>query len=220
MNTPLEKGKTPGVSALPNGLDGEESVERAERGRREVLYLSMALILILGIGVIVYAFNFELLNGLFKSDYFNNMVRISLALLILAFIGLVVGLSVGRQRNEIAVLRSRGATALQVVGIAALEGVLLGALGLAIGSPMGELIAQVIGKARSFLNFTADTELRVGVTIATLRFGVAAMGLALVAQVVVAGRQIRYAPRLAGVEVTVVLNLKEVERGAEGFAPS
>lgn len=104
--------------------------------------------------------------------------------LILAFIGLVVGLSVGRQRNEIAVLRSRGATALQVVGIAALEGALLGALGLAIGSPMGELIAQVIGKARSFLNFTADTELRVGVTMATLRFGVAAMGLALVAQVV------------------------------------
>jgi HD-GYP domain-containing protein (c-di-GMP phosphodiesterase class II) len=62
-------------------------VERTERGRREVLYLAIALILILGIGVVVYAFNFEMLNGLFKSDYFNNAVRISLSLLILAFIG-------------------------------------------------------------------------------------------------------------------------------------
>ncbi len=76
------------ASAVPEALSGgEESVQRTEKGRKEVLYLSMALILILGIGVIVYAFNFELLNGLFKSDYFNNMVRISLALLILAFIG-------------------------------------------------------------------------------------------------------------------------------------
>src|SRR4029077_7627507 len=54
--------------------------------------------------------------------------------LILAFIGLVVGLSVSRQRNEIAVLRSRGATAVQVVGMAALEGLLLGLLALALGA--------------------------------------------------------------------------------------
>ena len=58
--------------------------------------------------------------------------------LILAFIGLVVGLSVGRQRGEIAVLRSRGATAMQVVGIALLEGLLIGALALAVGSPIGK----------------------------------------------------------------------------------
>jgi len=45
--------------------------------------------------------------------------------LLLAFISLVVGLSVARQRNEIAVLRSRGATAIQIVGIAALEAGLL-----------------------------------------------------------------------------------------------
>ncbi|HEY65516.1 MAG TPA: FtsX-like permease family protein [Caldilineae bacterium] len=104
--------------------------------------------------------------------------------LILAFIGLVVGLAVGRQRGEIAVLRSRGATVFQVVGIATLEGLLLGAVALAVGSPVGEMIAHVIGRARSFLNFTAETDLRVGVTMASLRFGVVAMGLTLVAQVV------------------------------------
>ena len=103
--------------------------------------------------------------------------------LILAFIGLVVGLSVGRQRNEIAVLRSRGATATQVVGIAALEGLMLGALALAIGSPVGEMIAHLIGRARSFLDFGARSDLRVGMTMTTLRLGLAAIGLALLAQV-------------------------------------
>jgi putative ABC transport system permease protein len=103
--------------------------------------------------------------------------------LILAFVGLVVGLAVSRQRNEIAVLRSRGATALQVLGIAGLEGLLVGAVALAIGSPVGEAIARTISRARSFLDFSLQSDLRVGVTPATLRFGVAAIGLALLAQV-------------------------------------
>ena len=103
--------------------------------------------------------------------------------LILAFIGLVVGLSVGRRRNEIAVLRSRGATALQVIGIAALEGLLLGGIALAAGSPTGMAIARVIGKARRFLDFSLESDLRVGVTMVTLRYGAAAVGAALVALV-------------------------------------
>jgi len=102
--------------------------------------------------------------------------------LLLAFIGLVVGLYVAGQRNQIAVLRSRGATRWQVVGIAALEGLLLGALALLVGSPLGVLIAWLIGRARSFLNFTAPPELRVGLTWQTLAVGAVAVGLALVAQ--------------------------------------
>ena len=101
----------------------------------------------------------------------------------MTFIGLVVSLSVGRQRNEIAVLRSRGATIAQVLGIATLEAVLLGAVALIIGSPAGEAIAQMIGQTRSFLDFSAEADLRVDVTTSALRFGILAVGLALVAQV-------------------------------------
>jgi HD-GYP domain-containing protein (c-di-GMP phosphodiesterase class II) len=83
----LKKEDMQAAQAEPVGDAPESIVEKTERGRREVLYLAMVLILILGIGVVVYAFNFEMLNGLFKSEYFNNMVRVSLSLLILAFIG-------------------------------------------------------------------------------------------------------------------------------------
>jgi HD-GYP domain-containing protein (c-di-GMP phosphodiesterase class II) len=68
--------------------DGEKpdgGVFSVERGRREVLYLAIVIILILGIAVVVYAFNLEMLNGLFNSQYFNNVTRIALALLIVAF---------------------------------------------------------------------------------------------------------------------------------------
>ena len=103
--------------------------------------------------------------------------------LLLAFIGLVVGLAVGRQRNEIAVLRSRGATAVQIMGIASLEALLLGAVALGAGIPTSEWISQAIGATRSFLNFTLNNDLRVAMTMTTLRFGLAALGVTLVAQV-------------------------------------
>jgi putative nucleotidyltransferase with HDIG domain len=74
------------ASAAESFDDRELFAERAEKGRREILYLAMVLILVLGGGVVLYAFNFERLNVLFNSNYFNNLVRISLALLILAFI--------------------------------------------------------------------------------------------------------------------------------------
>ena len=99
-----------GTTKTRAGFSGEGSVQEAERGRREVLYLSMALILILGMGIIVYAFNFELLNGLFKSDYFNNMVRISLALLILAFIGYLAAREKSYSRQSQAIFQQLNAT--------------------------------------------------------------------------------------------------------------
>ena len=104
--------------------------------------------------------------------------------LLLAFIGLVVGLAVARQRNEIAVLRSRGATSLQVLGIAGVEALLLAAVAFIIGVPGSQGVARVIGATRSFLDFTADTDLRIGFTLSALQFGLVAVAATFVAQVI------------------------------------
>lgn len=103
--------------------------------------------------------------------------------LLLAFIGLVVGLNVSRQRNEIAVLRSRGATAAQIMMIAILEALVLGALALAIGIPTSEWVTQAIGATKSFLNFTLQSDLRVQITLSSLQFGAGALLVTLLAQV-------------------------------------
>lgn len=123
--------------------------------------------------------------------------------LLLAFIGLVVGLSVNRQRNEIAVLRSRGATGLQILGIAALEALILGALALLAGIPVSEGISRVIGATRSFLNFSVESDLRVNMTLATFRFGLVALGVTLIAQVV---------PSLGAARYTIVSYKQEQSR--------
>ncbi|MGB0384604.1 MAG: ABC transporter permease [Ardenticatenaceae bacterium] len=103
--------------------------------------------------------------------------------LVLAFIGLVVGLSVNQRRNEIAVMRSRGATAGQIVGIAVLDGLLLGVFSFLIGSGVALMLTQLMGKTRSFLDFSLASELRVAVTTSALYAGAIAIGLALLAQV-------------------------------------
>jgi putative ABC transport system permease protein len=103
--------------------------------------------------------------------------------LVLAFIALVVGLAVEQRRNEIAVMRSRGATPWQVLGFATLEGVLLGALAWALGTSVALGSTQLMGRARSFMDFSASAALRVTLNQAAFRAGGLAVGLALVAQV-------------------------------------
>ncbi len=102
--------------------------------------------------------------------------------MVLVFIGLVAGLTAERLRNETAVFRSRGAAISQVVGITFSEGVILGAAALAIGLLLGQWIARMMGHTRSFLDFSAQTNLRVSLTAGGLRLGLVLLGISLLAQ--------------------------------------
>jgi putative ABC transport system permease protein len=103
--------------------------------------------------------------------------------LLIAFIGLVVGLAVSRQRNEVAVLRSRGASVGQILGISGLEALMLGLLSLLIAIPLSYLIAMAIGSTRSFLNFTGDVDLRLNFNETAFNAGLLAVGLTFLAQI-------------------------------------
>jgi putative ABC transport system permease protein len=103
--------------------------------------------------------------------------------LILAFISLVAGLSVERQRNQIAVLRSRGATSMQILGMISVEGLLLGLVALAISLPLSLQLVRWIGRTRSFLDFSAEAALDPSLTFSALRLGLLAVLIGLVAQV-------------------------------------
>jgi putative ABC transport system permease protein len=103
--------------------------------------------------------------------------------LLLAFISLVVGLTVGEQHNEIAILRSRGGTLFQVVAIAGLQASLLGLLALLISFPVGMLIAQLISKTRSFFDFSAINDLTMSLPKTALQTGLILVGITIFAQV-------------------------------------
>lgn len=124
--------------------------------------------------------------------------------LILAFIGLVAGLFVGQQRGEMAILRSRGASSYQVVGISLLQGILLGAVALAGGIGLAFWITNSIGKARSFLDFSAVGGLRVSMTPQVLGYGLLGIAIILIIQVLI--------PTLSAAENTIVTYKQERAR--------
>jgi putative ABC transport system permease protein len=102
--------------------------------------------------------------------------------LLLAFITMTASMTVERQRNEIAILRSRGAMIAQMIGIATVESVLLGGLALAIALPASAGIALAIGKTRSFLDFSGISGVELNWNPTTLYFGLGAIGLTMLAR--------------------------------------
>jgi putative ABC transport system permease protein len=103
--------------------------------------------------------------------------------LLLAFVSMTAGLSVEQRRNEIAVMRSRGAVMMQMIGIAALEGLILGVIGLALSIPVSLVIARWIGQVRTFLDFGSISSLPVRMTTTSLEYGLGAVALALISQI-------------------------------------
>jgi putative ABC transport system permease protein len=84
--------------------------------------------------------------------------------LIAYFIVLVAGLVIQRQSNEIAVLRSRGASRLQVLGIYLLEWLLIGGIALALGLGLGQVAGAAMTWTRSFLDFQQGEALPIAIT--------------------------------------------------------
>ena len=128
--------------------------------------------------------------------------------LILAFIGLVSRLSVERQRNEIAVMRSRGASPMQVLSFTVLEGVLLGIVALLISLPLATQLTRWIGQTRSFMDFSLSGDMRVGISTEVILIGIFAFILVLIAMLI---------PAISAARHTIVSY--KVERGRTSTKP-
>jgi len=111
--------------------------------------------------------------------------------LVLYFIGMISGLVVERQRGEIAILKSRGTGDFQVIGIYALEGIMIGAIGLAAGLFIGRELAIVMGNTVSFLSFGLRQPLPVILTPRSIRMALLGVGIALLTSLAPATRAAR-----------------------------
>ncbi|MCI0552583.1 MAG: ABC transporter permease, partial [Anaerolineae bacterium] len=111
---------------------------------------------------------------------------------------------VGQQRGEMAILRSRGASAFQVVGISLLQGILLAIVALTGGVGLGYWITHSIGKARSFLDFGAVGGLRVDMTPQVIGYGLLGIAIILIIQILL--------PTLSAAENTIVTYKQERAR--------
>ncbi len=82
-----------------------------------------------------------------------TVFSIPIVALLIAFLIMLVGLVVDGQRNETAVMRSRGASPFQVVGLTTVEGLIMGCIALVVGMMLAVAFTQLIGTTRSFMDF-------------------------------------------------------------------
>ena len=98
---------------------------------------------------------------------------------IVAYLWLVAGVYVDRRRAEISLLRSRGASVVQIAGMVVLEGCVLGAVSWAGGLPAGSRVAQIIDRTQGFLDFSGAAAFPMTITASVGRIAMLALGLAL-----------------------------------------
>lgn len=127
--------------------------------------------------------------------------------LILYFIVLIADSAVKRQQTEISILKSRGASSMQVLLVYLLQGLTLGLVALVIGPWVGQVLAGAIGSTYHFLAFRSGPPLQVAITDSSLRYGLAALGLAMVATLL---------PAFEAARLTIVAAKRESGRAQRG----
>ncbi|XID95293.1 ABC transporter permease [Paenibacillaceae bacterium WGS1546] len=109
-----------------------------------------------------------------------------------------------KQRSDIAVLRSRGASTRQIFMLFLLEGALLGILAMLLGPMFGWFMAKSIGSASGFLEFVDRKAIPVGFSVDGLLAGVAAVLVAIAATVI---------PALVFTRTSIVDYKRQMARG-------
>lgn len=84
---------------------------------------------------------------------------------------MVSNLIADRQKNEIAVLRSRGAARWQVITSYAVEGIILCGIAFGVGPLLGVVLTELLGASNGFLEFVQRVRLPVRITAEAYRYG-------------------------------------------------
>lgn len=85
-----------------------------------------------------------------------TVFSVPIVALLIVFLMMIVGLIVDRQRNETAMLRSRGTSPFQIVGLAAVEGFIFGSIALIVGTGLAFVFTRLMGSTKSFLDLGYD----------------------------------------------------------------
>ncbi|HTG70065.1 MAG TPA: ABC transporter permease [Candidatus Udaeobacter sp.] len=93
---------------------------------------------------------------------------------------MVSNLIADRQKNEIAVLRSRGAARWQVITSYAVEGIILCGIAFGVGPLLGVVLTDLLGASNGFLEFVQRVRLPVRITEEAYRYGAIASAVCFV----------------------------------------
>lgn len=104
------------------------------------------------------------------------------------YLMMVSNLMMGKQENEIAVLRSRGASKLQMLFSYVIENCTLGLIALLVGPPLGLYITRMLGATKGFLQMQGRTQLAVHLSSVTYKYALVAVLVSVVMTIIPAFR--------------------------------
>ncbi|WEK53492.1 MAG: ABC transporter permease [Candidatus Cohnella colombiensis] len=116
---------------------------------------------------------------------------------------MVSNLIISRQRNEIAILRSRGAARWQVISSFAIEGLILCGLAFVLGPLLGMMLTKVLGASNGFLEFIQRTSMTVRMNSDAYLFGSIAAGVSFIMMLI---------PVILATRVTIVGHKQQLAR--------
>lgn len=102
------------------------------------------------------------------------VLQVPIFMLLAAFIFMVSRQMLEIEQNEISIFKSRGASKKQIIWLYFLQSVLVAAVGIVGGIPIGVLICKLIGSSNDFLSFVSRTALPVKVGLRVWLFAGAA----------------------------------------------
>lgn len=138
----------------------------------------------------------DLLNTVEPEIWVLNLLMLILGLPVMAvtvyYIAVSFKMVLERQRGEIALLKSRGASPMQVTGIYAVEWLLMGGVAFVGGPFVGRELAQVTGQTYGFLLFAQRPALNTEINAQVVQLAAAGVAVALLATIgpaLIAARQ-------------------------------
>lgn len=89
------------------------------------------------------------------------ILQIPLLILLCAFLFMISGQMLKMEQSEISVMKSRGASKLQIIGLYFYQSSFLALIGLVIGIPLGRLFTSALGSTNEFLEFSSLRNLNI-----------------------------------------------------------
>ncbi|WP_026486513.1 ABC transporter permease [Caldanaerobius polysaccharolyticus] len=109
---------------------------------------------------------------------------IPVMLMLLFYIFMVSGLLVEKQKDEITVLRSRGATKWHILMGYFIENGMLCAIAFVLGPILGYFISKVLGVSNGFMEFVSRTAIPVRITATSYRYALLATVVAIITSLI------------------------------------
>jgi len=105
------------------------------------------------------------------------VLQVPILLMLAFYMFMVAQLIVKSEENEIAVVKSRGSSSLQIFTSYLLESILLGGIAFAAGPSLGLFICRILGLSNGFLEFVQRTSLPVELSKTAYLYSLIALGL-------------------------------------------